>query len=58
MPRFNRGAQFQLNPPLDEFANSREAKLEVRCEPSRIKREAGLVQLAQEILKILLHEVR
>ena len=49
VPRFERGAELDLQIPLLQIADAREAKLKVRREPIKLERITGLAQVADDV---------
>ena len=58
VPRFERGAEFDLQIALLQIADAREAKLKMRREPVVFKRITGLAQIADDIAKIRFAKMR
>src|SRR5216684_224504 len=58
VPRFERGAEFDVNIALLQIADARKAKLEVRCEPICLERKTRLAQIANDIPEIRLAKMR
>src|SRR5580765_1995595 len=58
VPRFERGAEFDLQIASLQIADARETKLEVRREPIELERITGVVQIVDDIAEIRLAKVR
>ena len=58
VPRFERGAQFDLHIALRQIADARETKFKMRREPLELERITGLAQIADDILEIRFAKMR
>jgi len=58
MPGFNRLPEFQLDASLFDGTVERKSELGMRIEPFDAQRIAGIVQICNDVLQILTHEIR
>jgi hypothetical protein len=58
VPRFDGLPEFQLDASLFDPDVQRKAKLKMRIEPFHAQWIAGFVQVGNNVLKVLMHEVR
>ena len=58
MPGFERLSDFEIDAPLGHAAIAGEAEFEVRGEPVVLQRIAMVLEVADDVAKIFLHEMR
>src|ERR1035441_2424137 len=58
MPRFERGAEFDLQIALLQVADAREAKFKMRREPVELERITGFLQIADDVAEIRFAKMR